>query len=206
MALTKIIFNFDRLSDIELSAKVQEVTTCMTDNENFPAPVAALDNTKTVKTDFDAALVAAKSGDRTKIAIKNEKRTELIDQVHQLARYTEMIANGNRSILMGAGFDVTKERSTSVGLGQPETVRLSDGENSGELLASCGGVQGAKSYVFQHTLDPLSPSSVWVSEVSTKSEHLFKGLTAGQKYWSRIIAIGSNDQQTVSNPVARFVQ
>lgn len=206
MSICRILNSFDRLSESELSTKTQRITNSMNGNPNFTDPIPTIEEVTTKGDNFDSSLIAARSGDRTKIAIKNEKRLELIDTIHRLARYVEMVANGNRSILMSSGFDVTKERSSSVELEQPKNVKLSDGNNSGELYVSCDGVQGAKSYMFQNTTDPLVNDNVWTSEVSTKSEYTFKGLGSGKKYWCRIIAIGSNDQQTISIPVSRFVQ
>jgi hypothetical protein len=206
MNSTKIIFAYDRMSDAELSNKAQIPITAMTGNTNFPEPTPTLPKSQTVLDDFNLALTAAQSGDRTKIAIKNEKRGILIDTIRALGRYAEMAANGNRSILMSSGFEVNKERSSTIELGQPENVHLTDGINTGEMIVSCSSVSGVRSYLFQHTADPLTSESIWSSNPSTKSECTLRNLKSSTKYWCRVVAIGSNDQQTVSSPVARIVQ
>jgi hypothetical protein len=178
----------------------------MKGNPNFPNPVPTIEEAQSVKSDFDSSLTAAQTGDRVKIAIKNDNRSKVIDVKHRWARYVELEANGNRTIMMSAGFDVSKERSSTVELEQPQNLKVIDGKNPGELIASCDGVPGAKSLIFQYTTDPLSDSSLWFSEPTTRSEFTFKGMKSGQKYWFRVIAVGSNDQRTVSNPVSRIVQ
>ncbi|MDD2797051.1 MAG: fibronectin type III domain-containing protein [Bacteroidales bacterium] len=203
---SKIIFAYDRMPDAELSNKAQNPISAMTENPSFSEPTPSLASVQAILDSFRTALTAAQSGDRTKIAIKNEKREILIDTLHSLGRYAEMAANGNRSILLSSGFDISKERSSTVELGQPENVRLSDGGNIGEIIVACSSVAGVRSYLFQYTADPLLPDSVWVSNASTKSEYVIRGLKSSTKYWCRVVAIGSNDQQTVSNPVARIVQ
>lgn len=203
---SKINFAYDRMPDAELSNKAQIPITAMTGNPYFTEPKPALPTVQSALDDYRLALTAAQSGDRTKIAIKNEKREILTSALRQLSRYTEMAANGNRSILLSSGFEINKERSYNVELGQPENVRLIDGANTGEIIVSCSSVTGVRSYLFQHTPDPLTAESAWTSDASTKSEFALKGLKSGTKYWCRVVAIGSNDQQTVSNPVARIVQ
>ena len=206
MSIPKIITSFDRLSDAELSTLTQTVETSVNGNPHFPEPVPPISEVSTKKEEFTSSVVAAKSGDRTKIAIKKEKRASLVDTVHQLARYVELSSNGNRSIMLSSGFEVSKEYSTAVELGTIKNIKLSNGENNGEVIISCSSVQGAKSYLYQYTLDPLTPDSIWQGEPETSSSHKYKGLQTGKKYWFRVVVVGSNSQQTISDPIARFVQ
>lgn len=206
MSTSKILTSYSRLSDAELNAKATQVTTSMTGNVNFPSPIPTLEELRIVNEEFRAMMAAAKSGDRTKIMMKNQKREILVEMMNRLLRYVEMTANGDRLVLMSSGFDISKERSSAVELGLVESIKLNDGECSGELKMSCSGVAGARSYMFQYTEELLNGSTAWTSETATLSEHVFKGLTPGKKYWCRIVAIGSKNQQTVSEPVSRFVQ
>ncbi|WP_243349413.1 fibronectin type III domain-containing protein [Parabacteroides sp. FAFU027] len=204
MSRPKILNNLEKLNDSALSTMAQHIINSLTGNSYFPALTPSLDEVTTVKKEFDDSLIAAQTGDRVKIAIKNEKRTNLIDILHRLARCVEMVANGNRSILLSSGFEVSKERSSTTELEIPENLKIMDGNASGEIYVCCDSVQGARSYVFEYTLDPLANESSWTSQTTTKSEFIIKGLIPGKKYWVRVIAIGSNDQRTVSAPVSRY--
>lgn len=206
MGVSKILNNFDKLSDSALSTNTGGIITSMKGNPYFLDPTPSLDEVTTAKKAFDDSLLAAKSGDRTKIAFKNEKRAQLIDLVHRLARYVEMIANGNRTILLSSGYDISNERNSTSEMGEVENVKLADGNASGEMYVCCESVQGARSYVFEYTLDPLLDSNVWTSQTSTKSEFTITGLIPGKKYWVRVVAIGSYDRRSVSAPISRYVQ
>jgi hypothetical protein len=206
MGTFKILNNFEKLTDAALSTIALRIITSLTGNSNFPVLTPSLDEVTSVKKDFDDSLSGAQTGDRVKIAIKNERRAKLIDTLHRLARNVEMVANGNRSILLSSGFDVSKERSSTIELEIPENLKLMDGNASGEFYVCCDSIVGAKSYVFEYTLDPLLNESAWTSQTTTKCEFIIKGLIPGKKYWVRVIAIGSNDQRTVSAPVSRYAQ
>ena len=206
MSTPKILNNLEKLNDSALSTMAQHIINSLKGNPYFPVLTPSLDEVTTVKKEFDDSLMAAQTKDRVKIAIKNEKRAKLIDILHQLARCVEMVANGNRSILLSSGFEVSKERSSTIELEIPENLKLTDGNASGEFYACCDSVVGAKSYVFEYTLDPLLNESAWTSHTTTKSEFIINGLIPGKKYWVRVIAIGSNDQRTVSAPVSRYAQ
>ena len=206
MSVCRILNSFERYSDSELTVSYQRILTAMKGNPYFLTPTPTIEEAESLKVEFDGSLTAAQSGDRLKIAIKNEVRGKVIGLLHRWARYVEMIANGNRAIMLSSGFEVSKERTTSVQLEQPQNLTVIDGKNPGELIAYCDGVAGAKSLIFQYTTDPLSESSVWNNEPTTKSEVTFKNMKSGQKYWFRVVAVGSNDQRTVSIVVSRIVQ
>ncbi|WP_243350251.1 fibronectin type III domain-containing protein [Parabacteroides sp. FAFU027] len=206
MSTCRILNSYERYSDSELSVSLGRIISNIKGNPSFPDPKPTVAEDENLKVEYDGSLSAAQSGDRVKIALKNEKRVEVIDLKHRWARYVELEANGSRTIMLSSGFDVSKERTSTVELDQPQNVKVFDGKNPGELVASCDGLAGAKSYIFQYTTDPLSDSSVWTNEPTTKSEFTFKGLKSGQKYWFRVVAVGSNDQRTVSIVVSRIVQ
>jgi len=198
--------SFGRYTDAELSAKAKEVESSVTSNLNFPNAVNNLTKLATAKTEYDESLVMASTGDTTKIALKNEKRKNLVDVLTELARYVEMAANGNRFILLSSGFEISKEHPATVILNVPQNLKLSDGNESGELYLTFNSVNGAKSYMYQSSIDPLTSESTWTSEASTVSEHTFKSLPSGKRIWCRGVATGSNNQHTVSDPISRIVQ
>jgi len=202
----RIMMSFSRYTDAELSAKAKEIESSVTSNPNFVGAGDTLTKLGTARTEYDESLVMARTGDTTKIALKNEKRKNLIDVLTELARYVEMAANGNRSILLSSGYEISKEHPTAVTLDVPQNIKLSDGNESGELYLTINSVNGAKSYMYQSSVDPLTSESIWTSETATVSDHTFKSLPSGKRIWCRVVAIGSNNQHTVSDPVSRIVQ
>jgi len=67
--------------------------------------------------------------------------------------------------------------------------------------------EGAKSFLYQATPDPLTAGSVWDSKPGNKASYTFTGLTPGKKYWIRFVAVGKGDAVAYSDPyLSRFVQ
>lgn len=109
-------------------------------------------------------------------------------------------------VIRSSGFRLNKEPEPTPPVGTPQNVQVSDGRNPGELNASCDRVPGARSYLFQYTLDPLAENPVWASVVSTKRRAVLKNLSSGKRYYVRVAAVGANDQTAYSNAVSRIVQ
>ena len=206
MSPNRIMMSFSRYADAELSAKAKEIESSMSSNPKFAGAGDTLTKLATARTEYDESLVMARTGDTTKIALKNERRKILIEVLTELARYVEMVAKGNRAVLLSSGFEISKEHPTAVILDVPQNLKLSDGNESGELYLTINSVNGAKSYMYQSSVDPLTSESTWISEPSTVSDHTFKSLPSGKRIWCRVVAIGSNNQHTVSDPVSRIVQ
>ncbi len=62
-------------------------------------------------------------------------------------------------------------------------------------------VRGAKSYVIQHSPDPIEADAVWsYGPPSTKSSCEINGFTSGQRYCFRVTALGAAGQGPWSDP------
>lgn len=83
--LLRITNGFERLSDAALVAKVNLIQTGMTGNVNFATPSPTLIELGDAKDDFATTLAEAQEGGNYDKAVKNQKREDLIDMVHNLA-------------------------------------------------------------------------------------------------------------------------
>ncbi len=196
---------FDRLSDAELETTGQAILTAMTGNTNFPTPVPSLAQLGTALTDYVQSLAIAINGSNLEKAIKNDKRETLIENLHLLSNYVLFTAAGDRTIAQSAGMPMGKGPTPAPPLTKPENLRLSEGGNSGELRLLFDRVPGARSYLYQITPDPVSESSSWQSYTGTTRQYVFTGLVTGQKYWARVVAVGSGAQAISSEAVCRIV-
>ncbi|HYK55486.1 MAG TPA: hypothetical protein VEV15_03340, partial [Flavisolibacter sp.] len=160
----------------------------------------------TAATDYSTALVAAKQGGKTEVAVKNQKRKALENLLITLASYVTMTSKGDRAVMVSSGFDLVKVKEPSPPLGKPEIIKVVDGVNPGELKVIISRVTSARNYMYEYTQDPLAAQSDWVGQNSTLSKMLFKDLESGKKYWCRVIAYGRNEQLAYSDPVSRIVQ
>jgi hypothetical protein len=166
--------------------------------------VPALTVVTTAADAYTAALVKAGSGNRSDIADKNNKRSELTALLRSLADYVNFCANGDRSILLTSGYDITKEPQPTV-ITKPENLEVNNGSNSGELQVRVKGVKGAKAYMFEYTTDETQAATTWYSTSSSAAKFVFNNLTPGQKYFCRVGAVGPYGQLVYSDAVARIV-
>lgn len=207
MPLLRLTNGFDKMSDANLVVRSQNIIAAMTGNANFPTPDPTLAVMQTALNAYSDALDAAKTGDKTDIAIKNQKKADLVDQIHLLGAYVLYTSKQDSAIAISSGFTVAKDPSPAPDITKPENFQVDNGLNSGELQVSCNAVPGARSYMYQYTSDAaVTDATQWETETGTVRKNLFYGLNSGTRYWCRVAAVGINGQVVYSEPVARIAQ
>lgn len=202
--MTRSLSNFRKYSDGAFESKVHTILSSMTDNANFPTPVPALATVTAAAAAYSAALITASTGIRAGIAIKNDRRDDLTGLLRSLCTYVNLTANGDRSMLLSSGFDITKETEPTV-ITKPENLQVANGVSSGELLVSVNAVKGAYAYMHEYTTDQTMPPNSWVTIASTTAKISITNLQSGIKYFCRVGAVGPNNQLLYSDPIARIV-
>jgi hypothetical protein len=206
MKKSRTIISFTRLSDGGLEAKALSIIDKMTDNATFPNPVPSLADVNAALTEYSAAFSNAQNKDKVQVAIKNIKREALIDLLRSLAAYVNFTANGNKSVIVSAGFDANKGIVGALPMPDPKNFKVVSGRNSGEAVTSVSGVRGVKSYVHQYTPDPLTDTSIWQSKYVSTRTNTFTGLEPAKKLWFRVMAIGTGDQVAYTDPLSMIIQ
>lgn len=196
----------DRLSDADLEVKANSIVSDMTGNADFPTPTPALAAVQTAIDAYTQALATAQSGSNYDKAVKNQKRSDLIDLLHSLSNYVLFTANGDELIAKSSGFSIARQSNPLPPITKAENLQLEDGANSGELVFTFDRVAGARSYVYQYAQDPVVNESAWQIQTGTSRKAVFSGLESQKKYLCRVIVIGSNGQQVTSDAVSRVVQ
>ena len=87
MKILTITNGFAKLSDANLDLRANQILTAMTGNTNFEDPIPTLSALEDAIAAYADALFDCRDGDRLKVAIKNQKRDELIDILHLLADF-----------------------------------------------------------------------------------------------------------------------
>jgi hypothetical protein len=204
--MVKINLGFGKYTEANLLVVAQAIHTAMTGNSNFPTPTPTLPAFQTTISEYSDALSAAKEGGKTNVAIKNQKKDDLIFVLVALANYVAFTANSDEVMLTSSGFPLTKQREPLPPLAKPEIIKLDNGTNAGELNVTIAAIKGAKTYVYQYTKDPLNDANEWTGQNSTLTKFNFSELESGKKYWCRVVAYGTNQQIVFSDPVSRIVQ
>jgi hypothetical protein len=206
MRKPRIILNFGRLKEGDLSVRSKFIILSMTGNANFANPTPTIAAVTTAQQAYDNSLVAAVSGDSQKIKVKNDRKDALIALLVQLASYVTMVANDNRTIMGSSGFELNSQYSSSSTLGDIENVFVLTNNTPRTIFVSCDAVANAIAYVFGYTSDENPNSnSIWVEVTVSTSSYTFTGLETSKWYNFRIKASGRNNQSTEIQPIKALV-
>ena len=206
MKNSKIIINFATLSDANLETRALSIVDKMTDNPNFPTPSPTLAELTAAATEYSDALSMAQNKDKMQIAIKNKKREALENVLRSIGGYVNFTANGDRSVIISAGFEANRDTTSALPMPDPKNFTVVSGRNPGEAVTSVSGVKGIKTYAHQYTPDPLTATSVWQSKYVTSRTYTFEGLEPAQKIWFRVAALGTGDQIAYTDPISMIIQ
>ena len=200
MVTQKLRLSFVKFSDSAFLTKAEQVLQDMTGNAYFVTPIPTLADLQLAIDAYSAALVNAANLGRIYVAEKNKCREKLELLLGQLGMYVMFIANGDEAILTSSGFDLAKQRE-SLAITNPGSVSLGNGISTGEMTTLVKSQPGAKSYIHEYTLYPVTPDSVWFTTPSSRCRTTFTGLEPGKKYAARVAVVG-NDEVLAYSPIA----
>jgi hypothetical protein len=206
MTILRITNGFNRMSDDYLLGRADNIHVSMMGNENFTTPTPTMAALATSIGDFRLAVSKAENGSELDVAVKNDKRNELIDLLHSLGNYVLFTVDGDRTKAISSGFRIAKEPSPMPPITKPENLQVAEGINAGELNIKFKRVIGARSYMIQFAEETTSGAPVWQSQTCTTSKFTLKQLQSGKKYQVRIAVVGTNEQLLYSDPVWKIVQ
>lgn len=206
MAQLKINNGFEGMTDLDFLGKVRFIVDQMTANSaNFPTPDPTLASVTTLATEFETAINEAEAGGSYDKSVRDSKKEELIDTMHNLGNYVLFTAKGDRLIAESSGFTIAKNPTPQPPIEKPGGLVLTDGANAGELMLLFKRVMGSRSYMYQISLDPTDETK-WVTQHGTIRKNLFTGLESGKRYYVRVVALGTNSQVVYSDVVSRVAQ
>ncbi len=188
-----------RQNDNTLLESATAVKNAMTTNAaEFPGSAATVTALGTAITTYTASLQAVADGKIAQQALvdaKDADRVTVEDVLRVLAGQVNEVANGDINVIHDAGMHGSNEASP-VNMTQVQNLRLAPSEYEGELLAQWDPVKGARFYQVQVSLDSVTPPTVWQDKTtSTKAKcRLNDTLVSGQKVWTRVRAVGANDE------------
>lgn len=114
---------YNRVSDAQIQSDAMRILSAMTGNIYFPNPAPSVAEMELLITDFKAALANCQTGDRTKIAIKNELRKLLAQNLHKWSIYVLYQSDNDRSKAITSGFTIAPPKSRRPPLTKPSPPR-----------------------------------------------------------------------------------
>jgi len=114
---------------------------------------------------------------------KDLKREELIIKLSSLGLYVNSVALGDAMKLESSGFNLTKNPEPVGYLPAPQYLKISEGENPGEIYVEICPVPNATGYVFLYAPSPApAGNEEWYAKTFSSSKNYITGLKSGVKY------------------------
>lgn len=205
MKVLTITNGFAKMSDANLDLKANQIYTAMNGNASFTDPEPTMSDFSDAISAYATALNDSRDGDRLKVAIKNQKREELVDILHLLADFVLFKSAGDSVVAISSGFTIGKQPAPTPPITKPDNLRLQQGENPGELVGKVNRVKGAIAYLYQYATDAQMAQDNWQWISCTRSSCIIADLVPGTKYNCRVAAIGVKEQLVYSDVVSRIV-
>ena len=203
MRRIKVVFDFMIYPVVEKLPFYRNIYIHLSDTSlfpNLPVPLATL---KTVLDDFESALLAAKDGAHSAIAIRNDKEAAADEVFRELATYVNKVANGDETIIIQSGFHASKQPTPY----QKPELAVYDGAHSGSVILKIKAIQAAVAYIWQYVQEGSPNSaSVWITvDSSTVTTFQIDNLTPGLIYSFRFASISSEGTSDFCTPVSKIV-
>lgn len=196
---------FAKMADATLELRANQIHLALDGNPHFVNPTPALPALADAIAAFAAALADCRYADRLQLAIKNQKREELITLLHKLGDFVLFKSDGDPVIAASSGFSVGKQPAPAPPITSPENLQVKAGYNTGELLTKINRVKGALVYLYQYATDTMMENDNWKVIVCSRTRCIISNLPPGTKYNCRVAAIGPKDQLMYSDIVSRYV-
>jgi hypothetical protein len=202
-----VSLNFKSPSDPRLSVRTDIIVNCMDNELVYPDPIPTKLQIQEEAERFRNLLQETqKGGGRVAIAERDQQRKVLEPLLVQLGIYVMMVAKGNIVLLEQSGFVLNKSSYNPGHIPLIGNVTLTNGKNSGEMIASVKAIRAARAYGFHITDEVPTENTQWkVISVGT-SKFLFQNLTPGKQYSVKVSVAGSRGQLVYSNIATMFVQ
>lgn len=199
-----ILSTYKVLRDSDTITQGYRVVEKMENNPNFPDLPPAHAEAKKVLPQLQSAVSDAKGRDVEAVALKNNKKAELIALLNVLAEYVTLTSKGDRLKLLSSGFPISGANNALTDQVIPELEVVLGAP--GEATTKVKRVRAARAYMHQYTTEPPTSDTIWQSEGGKNPYNTFTGLNSMAKYWFRVIAITANGDRVLSPVVERVIQ
>ena len=203
MKKDRIVLDFVRIPIAQKIEFGRSVCTSMKNNPKFVTPDVSLADLE-AKTDLlEAHSIASISGGKEATALMHQTESDWDNMMRKTAGYVDRIADGDSVVILSAGFNLAKKAAPSV---RPEfSVEL--GDKSGSVILRRQAVEGAKSYIWQHSIGemPAAENDWTTAQVTSKATVELEGLIALSKYWFRSAAVTPVGTSAYSTPIVQVV-
>lgn len=193
-----------KIRQSEIAEICQRVIENMANNPLYPTLPPEYDELKQALPGFLTSLGNARGRDKIMVSIKNDEKAKMQRLLTAIADYVTVTSNGDRTILLSSGFDITDENGYTTALAI-ETLVV-EVVAPGEAITRAKNATAAVAYIHQYTTEPPGINTSWIGEGSSQGTYKFERLISDKRYWFRVVAIGRNGQRAYSPVVSGVIQ
>lgn len=203
----KLVKRFSRINALELVARSLYIEGRLQGHAQFTALADALLAVAAKRESLEASITAAADGGRTLMAMRDNAKTELKDELDKLATAVASIAGKNEELILEAGFFLPRSPRTQESPPMPLNLRARIMEKSGEARLDWSSTPGASIYMIEHNGAGPLDAGAWkhVSE-TTRIKQVVTGLSSATVHWFRVRAIGSKGRSPWSEVAHTLVR
>ena len=204
--MSKVKIGFSGLNVPEQIERARLITGKMTGNGNYTTPSPTLADVTATVNALETAYNESRGHDKTKVAIANLRRKEMLFIISQEAAYVQEASGGNAEKILSSGFDVIAPRQPhSDTAGAVTNVQLSDGSVSGKIRVDFDKASDTVLYVVLTSLDGDFKNTE-PKGITTKLHKEIGNFDPGTQVWVKVIALGKEEAGSPSKPVFIIVR
>lgn len=175
----------------------------LTANPLFQSPDVPLSEVKIALDLFEAAIIAAADGGQTAKSAMRDAEKKVTLMFKNLAHYVDRIANGNETIILSSGFNMSKQPVIPA----KDVLKVSDGEHSGSAVLEASIYPRGVSYVWKMAkgLLPDHENGYELIAVTTQSTYTVMGLTPATYCYFIVSAVTSKGMTDFCAPVTKLI-
>ncbi len=204
MRKPKLIFDFVRYPVQEKIPFFRKVIKNMTHSTLFPTPDVPLTTASEAVDKFETDYLAALDGGKIATAVMHESEEVATEIFRKLAYYVERTANGDETVILSSGFNLSKEPTPA----KREELSVTQNHIPGTVFLKRKAVEGAKSYLWQLCQgdSPAGEEGWTFAGATAQTKHEIANLTTAGKYWFRSAAVTKDGTTAYCTPVFKVVQ
>lgn len=203
MKRNRILFDFLKFPVVDKISFGTNVVQLMRSNEAYDSLKVWIDELSTKTEILDVRYIATLDATKLTTAQLREADSEWKEVIRELAIRLELLAKDNTPLLVGAGFGLARQQSSST---RP-LLRVLHTDKPGSVSVRRKADKEARAYVWQTNLtEDLDNESAWTTAaITSQASTILSGLTPMTKCWFRVAVVTREGTSAFSHPVMLIV-
>ena len=198
--MLRVTNGYNNLSLANFAKTLNTVTGKMDGNTNFPKQQELVTEMILAEKEYLSLAEKATKGSTESKLLRNKKRQQVTDILHNLGNQVTAVCNGNLEMMVSSGLPYNKRNAPAPPLSKPPAPKLSTGLASRQIV--CKGVK-PKGTTIEFLVAPLPlVEGSWKAYGSNTATCTVTGLVPGQEYLVKYAIMGAKKQRVESDAVS----